>query len=301
MNLHYEIPRVFLNRYVNILTPEAFAFLVRFYKFYLDHDKKDIVIPFGAFKKKILVSNNTEEIKRIIGELIEWNLLDANIKKNIYELNLTRIKYESLEHLEKTTHIKGERFRIQVTGKKKIGKGIKPGIPEFVDKILVRYPPKLAEKLKKLIEGLIEYFLNKEGEVKLHSIHTSLMPIIETQDDKIIEKLCDIYNNNINMFGKVGHKYIHATLNNLKNGKTFEKEKENFKQESLDEFKKLKEESDRRSALKIVTGDVENYTAYKALMKLNDYDELKRLYKIGIEILKESNKQDRIYKGYEWL
>ena len=298
----YSIHKILLDRYIYQLTSKTFCTLLRFYKFYLSNREqgKDVSITYDDFQKEILVSDDHEKCESILGELDKWNLVKRFYKQNIYELNLTEINRYNIEEFNDDNNKEGirERFRIHVKGKrKKILRKKKVGgfLRKYVEKISSRFSNKrISSKVYKLIEGHIKFLLKTKNGVELQDIRDLMAPFWDVSD-QVIEKTCDIYN--VKYHASKPAKYIHGILKNVNN----EKETTKTKFKNLDKFKKDKEESDKKLAIKIATGDIDDNVSYKAFLELNDFDSLRKLYKFGKSILHETNSEDKLFDNYNWL
>lgn len=298
MSDFYQIHKVFLDRYVYQLSANAFCTLIRFYRFYLDNkDKgKDLPIPINTFQKQILISDSQETCEEVWSELDQMNLVKRFYKQNIYELNLTEISSESGEEMK-------SRFRIHVSGKSKISrkKNVSVHLAPFIERVVTKISNKrIAEKFREMIKGNVEYFLNKEGRVHLRDIVFLVNPMQDIAED-VLERVCDIYNADVNIYGKKHPKYIHGILRNIENEKANSKRKIEVKSKSLQKFVQKKEESDINLGIKIATGQIQNNIAYNAHLTLQDYNGLKRLYELGVKCLTEQNRNDEIVSNYQWL
>jgi len=296
----YQIPKIFFERYVFELSSDAYRLLINFYKFYLDHKEegKKVSIHYNEFKKQIL--NYCDNEDQILRELNDFQLVIFFQSQNLYELNLTEIsKASSDEHKE--------RFKLIVKGKKFKRKRGTWGssdekIHNFVEKSTSRYSSLLQGKFKLMINGIIQFKLATEKKIELKEISDLIAFFRTEENDDLIETICDAYNSSPK-YGKVGLAYINGILRNKK--EVFKKTQENkkFKQASLDKYKKKKEENDRILGIKIVLGnlDEDSKIKYEAYLKLQDFDGLNRLYKIGIENLKDQKKDANVFVKYDWL
>ena len=143
-NENYQIPKVFINRYVNQLSPGAFCVLTRFYRFYLDNEgSRELTISFSDFDREILFFETNE--KNIWAELKWWDLVKRIYKENIYELNVTKIREDNKDFLrDDDSEIKKKKFRLKIKGRR-IKKGQKK-IPAYYS-----YPlQELVDFLQKL-------------------------------------------------------------------------------------------------------------------------------------------------------
>lgn len=309
------LPKVFLERYLSELGAHTFCLLARLYRFYLKHaDSKDgITVPYYVFKQTVLFNNLDDLNERIFGDLDYYNLVKRRYKENLYILNLTQINRDNAELLKINGKVKTGNFKIYLkSGKilRKKGAKVKPDIHEYVDRIIYKYTQALQNKIKKLVEGVMKFFEEEKGSVEVNDISTALMPLIHSEaSDKGIERVCDVYNEN--HWGTKHPRYIHGILKNVEKEEASKtsvtqtpKQQEttqSFKSKNLERFKKDKEESDRKMALKIATGKAFDSKAYKAYVELEDFKGLKKLYKLGCELLEKEDKEDEIYKGYDWL
>lgn len=300
MNELYQIPKVFINRYVNQLSPSTFCILTRLFRFYLDNEgKREITISFSDFEKEILFDNNHEQIKNIWTELSWWDLVKRIYKENIYELNVTKIRDDNKDFLNNNIEVKKKKFRLKIVGKqiKKERLDVKPQIADFVNKFVYPYSKRIQEKIKRSVSGFIEFYLKEQNTVKIYDISKPLLMLLET-DDNVIEKVCEIYNNS-ESYGKVHSNYFIGILRNINKDKAKIKQKKDFKKRSLEKYEKIREESDRKFGVKIASGNVNDNISYQAYLELKDFDGLRKLYTIGVEILKKQKKE--IFTNYDWL
>lgn len=302
MEKFYSVHKIFLNRYLYQLSPQAFCVLLRFYKFYLNHYLENgSSFPFYTFQKEILVNDNHEKCEEIWAELDKWGLVKRDYKQGFYELNLSEIEEYNIKEIGEEGWSKGIKFKIYVKHRKKKIQRKKNNVylQNYIGMITSRFSNKrVKEKIQRLIEGHVKYLLSQKNKVELKDIRDLFGPLWKISDNQI-EKVCDIYNNNEKYYGKKSGKYIHGILRNVQKQKDDNPTK--FKYDNLNEFKKKKEESDKILALKIVKGEIKDNISYKSYLELGDFEGLKRLYKIGIKLLKEEKKEEEIFKNYEWL
>ncbi len=303
----YSIPNVFLQRYLFLLSPEAFITLVRFYKFYFDNeemykDKKDeFDIPFSIFKSQIVVSDDNDLTESVWGELTYWDLAKRYYKNNVYVLNLNKICADNGD--------KGEAcdFSIRIFDKKgkiRRKKNIKIYMDKYVEGILSRCSkPRVVDKLRKTIEGVIEYFNKKNKKIELEDIRKLTDPLLDA-DERMMEKVCDIYNNDGTLYANRHPNYILGILKNIQDDRKFTtktKSAGDFKSKNLDKYADAKNQSNRTLALKIARGQIEGNVAYNSYLELGDIKGIKKLYNEGVEILKNERKDEEIFKEYDWL
>lgn len=303
----YSIPNVFLQRYLFLLSPEAFITLVRFYKFYFDNedkykDKKDeFDIPFSIFKSQIVVSDDNDLTESVWGELTYWDLAKRYYKNNVYVLNLNKICTDNGN--------KGEAcdFSIKIFDKKgkiRRKKNIKIYMDKYVEGILSRCSkPRVVDKLRKTIEGVIEYFNKKNKKIELEDIRKLTDPLLDA-DERMLEKACDIYNNDGILYANRHPNYILGILKNIQDDRKFAiktKSSSDFKSKSLDKYADTKNQSNRTLALKIARGQIKGNVAYNSYLELGDIRGIKKLYNEGVEILKNERKDEEIFKEYDWL
>ena len=298
MSDFYSVHKVFFTRYVYQLSANAFCTLIRFYRFYLENkDKgKDLPIPINVFQKQILISDDQETCEEVWSELDHLNLVKRFYKQNIYELNLTEISSESEEEVK-------SRFRIHVSGKAKISrkKNVSIHLAPFIERVVSKISNKrIAEKFKEMIKGNVEYFLNKEGKVHLRDIVFLVNPLLDTTED-VLERVCDIYNGDIEISGKKHPKYIHGILRNIETEKASSRKKVEVKSKSLEKFARKKESSDLDLGIRIAMGEIQNSIAYNAYLTLQDYKGLRRLYDLGVKHLTEQGCTNQIVSNYNWL
>jgi len=305
---YYKIPSVFLQRYCFLLSPEAFNTLIRFYKFYIDNeeeykDKKDeFEVPFSVFKSQIIIGDDNDIIESVWGELSYWELAKRYYKNNVYVLNLTKI------YSDNDSDDKGE-FSIKIFDKKgkiRRKKNIKIYLDKYIEESILPRCSKetVIKKLRKTIEGTIEYYNKKNKKVELEDIRKLAEPLLEV-NEKILEKVCDIYNNDEKLYANRHPNYILGILRNIQDERKFESIQKNssndFKSKNLDKYADEKNESNRNLAIKIAKGQINDNIAYNSYLELNDIKGLKKLYNEGVKILKDENNEDEIFNGYDWL
>jgi len=303
----YNIPNVFFQRYLFLLSPEAFTTLIRFYKFYLDSEEKykdkkeEFEVPFSIFKSQIVVSDDNNIVESVWGELTYWDLAKRYYKNNVYVLNLNKIYADNGSKNDICD------FSIKIFDKKgkiRRKKNIKIYMDKYIDGILSRCSKNtVAEKLRKTIEGVIEYFNKKNKKIELEDIRKLTDPLLDA-DERTMGKVCDIYNNDKNLYTNRHPNYIVGILKNIQDEKiaaTKSKNSSDFKSKSLDKYAIAKDESNKTLALKIARGQIEGNIAYNSYLELGDIRGLKKLYNDGVNILKDERNDDKIFKEYEWL
>jgi hypothetical protein len=271
----YSIPKIFFKKYFYELTSKTFCFLIKLYQNYLDgavayyHDLKDQT--FDSF----------QEMEEAYAELIANNIITYN---RVYNKKKSCFKY--------IIEYKDEPITFEVVYQIKPRKKGRNISEKFIENTLSKFSERVREKLKKMVEGTVAYYLKTRSTVKTKKIYELLLPFFEAED-AVICKVCDIYVNKY--YSKKPVEYIHGILNNVR------EDKKEIKNESLDKYKQEQEESERRLAIKIVCGKVEENVAYKALLQCKDFKELNRLYKIGTRYLKENDRANEISTNYNWI
>jgi len=297
-----QLPSVFLYDYSTKLDCDAFVVLLKLFKFYLNSEGDEIIIPFGVFEREII--DVSTEIMDVLGY---WGLVAFNEKENTYILNITQIYRDNLQYSDNDEIKFNETFKINV-GKKIIRKRrVKIKVKDFVEKFTSKYPPKLAEKLNTMIEGVIQCDLKNNKSVEVNTINFLISEFINI-DDKLLEFVCDIYNKDHH--GEKDAKYIHGILRNQSNQKKNENShaikykisnKLNEIQQKNDEFNRRVQDNDNKEfGIKIALGNTES-KAYQNLLKLKGYNTLKELYSIGVDYLTKNNREKEIYTQYDWL
>jgi hypothetical protein len=214
----YSIPRIFFKKYFYILSPKTFCFLIKLYQNYLDGS----AVTYQDLKEQIF--DNYQDMEEACAELIKNEIIMYdrvyNKKKNHYKYILTFIPENKIFEVIYT--IKARRKYHNITEK-------------YIENILSKFPERTQKKLQKVIEGIITYYLKFKSTVKTKVIYDLLLPFFDVEES-VICKVCDIYVNK--HYEKKPIQYVHAILRNVKQ----EKKTTDYKTESLDYFRKKKEE-----------------------------------------------------------
>ena len=223
----YAIPRIFFKKYINQLLSKTFCFLIRLYQNYLDGS----TITFQDLKEE-KIFDNYKEMEEACAELIKNNIILYN---RVYNKKKNHYKYY-LEYLD-------ENKTFEVIYNIKVRHKHRDITDKYIENFLSKFPERVRDKLSKVIEGVSAYYLKFRTTIKTKLIYDLLVPFFDV-DEHIIIKVCNAYLNKY--YGKTRIQYIHAILRNEKeNGK-----KNSFKDESLEYFRKKKEEIRRRMANK---------------------------------------------------
>jgi hypothetical protein len=293
----YTVHKVLFDKYIHLLSAEAFCTLVRFYQFFLNNyqqEGKDADVHYSVFKKLILSHDDHELNEEIWAELDYADLIKRAHKYNIYELNLSKI------NLENNTE-KNQKFRIHLIGshdKFRRKRGLETMLNNVIERFISRYNDKLKEKLRILINGCVEFLTKEKGKAELNDINFLLRPLLDVTD-KMLDELCDIYNEQ--HYGQKPPQYIHGILKNIIKTETKAKGSKTFKEENLEKYRKQKEESDLEFGVNLALGKTENDESYQSYLDLKEFDDLKRLHKMGSNELEKSGRSDEIFRGYNWL
>lgn len=287
---------------MNQLSPDVFCVLLRLYKFYVESGEgnREASISFSDFEREILFDIPPDQANRVWTELKTWDLVQRFYKENVVELNVTKIRQDNSEFVNSKVKVKKRRFWLRITGAQLVREKptIKPEVSQYVSRFVSKYPPKLQDKINKLAEGVVEFYLRKDKTVQIQDVSRALMILVEeTDSDKMTEKVCDIYNGNPQAYGKFHPNYIRGICKNLKQNKQHKSIITLSKEETKQKF----EESEKQFAIRIALGKAENITAYKAHIELKNFDGLRKRYKVGVEQLKLQSRENEIYKDYDWL
>lgn len=270
---YFLLPKTFTKIFLNKLSSDSFCALLKFYKFYCKYGDKVSSLSSKLFNYYILISDNKEKNEAIWGELDENNLVKRDYKTGIYELNLEKIEKKEQEP-----------YKLRLVAKIR-RKRINDPMKEFIDGVLIKYPnERIKNKVHKLILGHIKYLSNKKREIKILYLKNLMDPLI-IESEEIVEKTCDIYNRKYHGTKSAG--YIHGILGNVKI--EMQDKSKTFKKENLKEFRNKKVEVDNEFALKLATEDMSENESYKAYIKLGEIEELKELYKLGVELANQKN------------
>jgi len=305
METEYTIPAVIIHRYMTELDAPAFRLLFSFYCFYLEQkNKKEIEITPTTFKNEFSkFASSKEEEQKLWQQLSFLGLVSVNYFSKIYDLNLTTIKKDNVNFCGQDLDMTRERFRVRVSGRpgKKIIPPERPNLEEYIKKTIEIFPSKIQNKFEKMIRGVI----SRES-ATIATVAKLKGPFIR-EDPKIIEKVCDIYNEKY--FGEVGHAYIHGILKNiLENEEKLKKRKNKknnnvkvLKKRNLEKYKKELEDSNTEFAVLIATGKALQTRAYNAMIKNKNINKLKNFYEIGKTELEKMNMHSKLFTDYDWL
>ena len=265
-----KILEIFFKKYFDRLSPKAFYFLLKLYQHSCLRYEDDL---------KTNVFDTYQEMEAACTELVDNGIVTY---RKIYNKKKGYVKYTLAyenKNFEVTYNVRQRRKSHNVTEK-------------YIENILAKFSERVRDKLKKLIEGTIIYYLKFKPTVKTTMIYDLLLPFFEVPDS-LISKICDICATE-KYYGKRPIQYIHAILRNLKE----DKKNTYFKEDNLEYFRQKKIENEKRLGVKIASGKVEESIAYKALTQCKDYKELNRLYKIGARSLRDEGKE---IVTYDWL
>ena len=279
----YCFPKSLFDEIYNLST-HASLMLLQLYRFYKYIHPQNEAISFSKIRKEVFY--DLDNYENILSELALSNLIKWEKTRDFYFITLECIEEKPILKI--------------VLKKKLIQRKRKFNIDEYIDKLLSRFNnQRIKLKLKKLVYGCQKYIENTKGNVAINDLYFLISPFF-SESDFIIEKTCDIYNNNIRLYGKKGMKYIHGIINNVKAEK---KDNNRSISPSIEKFKREKEESDKKFSLKIVTGEVLNDSdkysiSYKSILEKNDYDKLNLLWKKGLDLIKYKDIKPQMY---DWL
>jgi hypothetical protein len=286
------IEKSFLEEYLNLLSPDSFCILLRFYFFYLNSKDKgsDISIPSSVFQKHILVSDDKERTEFAWGELSYWNLVKRTYGQNAYELNICKIAGKSDCWFKVTLKDQGFRLRKH--------RNVADYLQKYIDRIISSFSnPRLAEKVNEVINGHIKFLLAENGRAELQDIKFLTDPFFEVSH-LVLEKTCDVYI--ANYYAKKPAQYIHGILKKIKSERA-EKEDTSQKTLTLKQYRQELDESNKGLAIKIASGQVQDNKSYLAYLKLKDFKNLNKLYQVGIKCLTEENRNSEIVRNYDWI
>jgi hypothetical protein len=267
------------------LSSQAFIVLLQFDRFYR-YSKKQNVFLLSEIQKEVLYCS--DDYENVLSELVLANLIKWERTRDFYYFTLCFIDEQPKikVDIEKKTICRKQDFKIR----------------EYVDRLLCRHKnERIKYKIIKLVEGCQIYFTKAKHSIRMNDIYFIISPFYSVSD-YVTEKVCDIYNNNIKNYGVKGPSYIRGILNNLKIDDSFTEE---LTKSSLDQYKVQLEENNKKQGIKIVTGKVldvndKGNISYNALLEMKDFKQLNKLWKIGLNYMKQ---QDKMFKPtmYEWL
>lgn len=287
------IEREILDRYLNLLSPDGFCMLLRFYLFYLDNKEKGycISIPSHVFQKHILISDDKERSEYAWGELVYWELVERIYQENSYIL--------------KTINILGlnEDFKVNLTDNQiKIRR--KRNTTEYLDKYIERVVSnftnqRLSTKVAELICGHVKFLYGEKGKIEISDIKELTDPFFEVPQI-VLEKTCDIYI--ANYYAKKPSTYIHGIMRQVQKERSEKTvEKDDLKTLTLKQYRSELETGNLILAEKIASGNIEDNIAYQSYLKTKDFSGLNKLYEMGCKILIDDKREKSIKKDYDWI
>jgi hypothetical protein len=281
----------FLEEFLNLLSPDGFCTLLRFFFFYKKNKEKglDISVPSSVFQKHILVSEDKNRIEFAWGELSYWNLVKRTYGQNAYELNIGKI-----ENTEKWFKVTLTDMGLKIRKKR----NLEEYLQKYIDKIVSSFSnQRLAKKVEEVINGHIKYLLFEKGKIELSDIKFLTDPFFEVPQ-LTLEKTCDIYITSY--YSNKPAEYIHGILKKVQE-KRESKEDNSTKTLALKTYRSELLEGNKNLAVKIALGQVDDNKSYLAYIKMKDFFNLNKLYEMGTKILADNGRSNEIYKNYEWI
>jgi hypothetical protein len=285
------IEKLIFEKYIHELSDSTFKVFLKVIWLSRKTDKVK-VRSHRMLKKLLCICNNTE---LVWNELVHACLIIKKERKtySTYVLNSKKLKEEC-----------GQDFKIKIVIFQKTEFELK-NVDSVGDEVIVKMIKTakidniLVPQVFKLLMNVKKYHLEKDKEFLLKDVGRILFILVK-YDSKVIIETCNRFNTNEKLAGFRGIRYIAKMLEGIDN----EIKQIKIINEPCDDKKvevdSRKQEGEKKFAIKLAIGDVENSIIYKRLLKSN-VEQLQTMWQIGIEELKKSNRENEIFYDYDWL
>jgi len=299
----FAVQRVFFEKYINELSSDAFKVLLKML-YLAKTSNNDINIRSNRVLRHI-IGMNTAYADSVWNELIRHDLVIKKERRRrcIYILNSKKIRLDNEEFDSDVRNLQVTIFKLkqdntdssEVPSDEVIGKKIKRTFTNISDS--------LFDELVKIAQLVRKHNVDREKRFTTIDLGHLLAELVK-YDSSVLEEICYRYNNNPKIAGMRGIRYVARMAQgvelDLKNQGKIRRQKNVTNEHSKEETEKRKNEGEHRFAIKVATGNVQDNLMYKKLLK-QDVDALIDVWKKGVTILKDENRESEIYNKYEWL
>lgn len=291
----FSVELVFLEKYINELSSDAFKVLLKMLYFSKTTDR-DISIRRNRVLRRI-IGMNIVYANSIWKELVDCGLVICKEKKNsiTYILNGQKIQQDNSKYSE-------EQLRDMSVTVFKVSEDVKVDmfqpltddvIKNKIKQMFSNIDATFINNLTKTVQLIQKYNVDREKKFRLSHLGEFLVGLAK-YDNKTIGHVCCKFNDDKRIAGNRGFRYFLRMLQGINI------ERPEFK---VDEkvIEKRKEDGERKFSIKVATGKALSSLIYKQLLDDNKISQLKELWQNGVEILKVENRANEIYSDYEWL
>lgn len=293
--LSSAIEKLIFEKYIHELSDSTFKVFLKL--IWLTRKTNKVKVRSHRMMKRLLcIYNNTE---LVWNELVHVGLVTKKEKKtySVYILNSKKLKEECGQDLKIRIVIfqktEFELKQVDSVNDEVIVKMIKAAKIEHI----------LVPQVFKLLMNLKKYHLEKEKEFLLKDVGRILFIIVK-YDSKVIIETCNRFNSNSKLAGFRGLRYIAKMLegidNEMKQVTNVNIDNVAIKEDKKKEVDTRKQEGEKKFAIKLAIGEVENSIVYKRLLKA-DTEQLQSMWRFGVEELKKDGREDEIFYEYDWL
>jgi hypothetical protein len=299
----FNIEKIVLEKYINELSGDAVKVLLKI--IYLARTTKDDIHINNARMFRKIVGVNVIAAKIALKELIDSELIIEKKWQNekMYTLNSKKIQQDNEMSTQQQFNNQLRNVTLTVFDNEQVvqekqKKMSDDAIKQKIRQVFTSSDSFLIELLFQTVKLVQRHCIDRDKRFTFGTIARFLREISDF-DKVIVIKACQTYSGNLNIAGQRGFRYIiriaENKLKKLKDQPYIDQEVE------LRETEKRKQSSTRRFSIKLAIGSVLDNTVYKKLLTNNNVDELKRMWKIGADILRTKNREDELFCNYEWL
>jgi len=283
---YFELERVVIEKYINELSGNAFKALLKI--IYLAQNSNEITARKIQQKTFGVSSFNYGDI---YDELVRYGLLIKKEKSNriVYILNSKKIRQDNIENTDKDDL---NSIKITIFKTNKIVEISENVILNNIKKILVLNDCVITDNLLKVIKFAQKYNIEKERKFHL-AIVTNFLIEISKFNFQSINDTCLKFNEACRTSPK-NFSYFMAIIKDI----LIDDKSDEINQSVIDETNKRKIEGELKFAARLAKGhNILNNAIYLKLLNKQNFDELNRLWSIGVKKLDEKD----ICYNYDWL
>jgi len=300
----FAIPRVFFEKYINELSSDAFKVLLKML-YLAKTSSNDVNIRSNRVLRRI-VGMNTAYADSVWNELIKYELVIKKERRRrcTYILNSKKIKLDNNEFESDMRNLQVTIFKSkEESAVDSLEASTDEAISKKIKRTFTNVSNSLFDELVKTAQLVRKHNVDREKRFTSIDLGHLLAELVK-YDSSVLEEICYRYNNNPKIAGMRGIRYVARMAQgvelDLKNQGKIKHQKNITNEHSKEETEKRKNEGERRFAIKVATGNVKDNIMYKNLLK-QDVNILVDIWKKGVAILKDENRESEINDKYEWL
>jgi len=298
MNSYFEVEKVVFEKYIDELSSDAFKVLLKMIYLARTNDNDMHIRSARALRKSVGI--NIAYAHSIWKELVDSDLITKKERQDsiTYVLNGRKIRQDNAEFSE-NDQLRNIRVTVfaneqQQEEQREISDEV---IKQKIQLVISEPDNILVDSLLKTIKLIQKHCRERDKRFTLGTIAQFLLDL--SNFDKItLKEVCYKYNNNLKIAGLRGFRYVVRMAEGIS---VETKNKPHIDEEQVTrDTEKQKQSGEKQFAIKLAIGNIIGNAVYAKFLN-NNVDELRRLWKLGCKMLRDEQRENKIYDGYNWL